>query len=63
MHVVTGVAAEASASVDDAERIIALKEGWIALTPFFLIFSELRSSARLFSCWRILICLLTLVAS
>ena len=58
----TGVVAGASASVDDAARIIALKEGWIALNPFFLLFSEYRSSARLLSCCRIVVCLLTLVA-
>ena len=49
MNVVTGVVSGALESVDYASRIIALKEEWIALTSFFLLFLELQSSARLFS--------------
>ena len=46
----TGLVAGALALVDDAAGIVALKGGWIAFTPFSLLFLELGSSARLFSC-------------
>ena len=57
------VAKNGGIGIQGRSFFIALNEGWIALTPFFLIFSELQSYERLSSYWRIVVCSFTLVES